>query len=67
MKDRIDVTFALQSGFLFIDTARNVDRQHEFKVDHNLLGMDFVRLSRVRWRGVLPERTAATELAPPEV
>ena len=35
----------------------------QFKVDYNLLGMDFVRLSRVRWRGALPEQPSAEELS----
>ena len=30
----------------------------QFKVDYNLLGMDFARLARVRWRGALPERSS---------
>ena len=37
----------------------------QFKVDHNCLGMDHVRLARVRWRGALPEHTMALPLEPP--
>ena len=37
----------------------------QFKVDYNLLGMDFVRLERVRWRGTLPVDSRALELPPP--
>jgi DNA polymerase zeta len=37
----------------------------QFKVDYNLLGMDFVRLERVRWRGTLPLDSRALELPPP--
>ncbi|KAL3922156.1 MAG: hypothetical protein SGPRY_004658 [Prymnesium sp.] len=32
----------------------------QFKVDHNLLGMDFVRLSTLSWRGVLPSSAKAS-------
>ena len=34
----------------------------QFKVDYNLLGMDFMRLAHISWRGLLPRTTAATEL-----
>lgn len=34
----------------------------QFKVDHNLLGMDFVRLSTLSWRGVLPSSAKASPL-----
>ena len=37
----------------------------QFKVDHNCLGMDFVRLARVRWRGALPEHANAVPLSTP--
>ena len=36
----------------------------QFKIDFNCLGMDFVRLARVRWRGALPDQTAARPLPP---
>ncbi|KAL1526822.1 hypothetical protein AB1Y20_015514 [Prymnesium parvum] len=34
----------------------------QFKVDHNLLGMEFVQLAHASWRGLLPATTAATPL-----
>lgn len=37
----------------------------QLKVDLNCCGMDFVRFSRVRWRGALPERSIATPLSRP--
>eukprot|EP00966_Prymnesium_polylepis_P197090 4567433-Prymnesium_polylepis.1 len=37
----------------------------QFKVDHNLLGMDFVKLAHVSWRGLLPTSTAAAPLRAP--
>ena len=38
----------------------------QFKVDHNCLGMAFVRFARVRWRGMLPEHTSAVPLDEPQ-